>query len=109
MALHEIKLLQSDSGNNENILRDPWGREYKILYIDNYTNRPIFYSLGINMKDEGGIGDDIVAVYRNDYCSIYGVGCDISKLVRIFFIFLIYSYIFFEFLIFFRSFFSKKN
>jgi type II secretion system protein G len=56
------------------IPQDPWGNSYVYHYVPG-ANSFALYSPGIDHRDEGGGGDDVILGPKRYLCADYGVNC----------------------------------
>lgn len=56
------------------IARDPWGNSYMYRHAAG-TNSYLVYSPGLDHRDDGGLGDDVILAPKKYRCADYGVNC----------------------------------
>jgi general secretion pathway protein G len=65
------------TGNGEPLLylpKDPWGNSYLYDHVAG-TDSYVLYSAGVDHRDEGGQGDDVILGPKHYRCADYGVNC----------------------------------
>ena len=66
--------LTRDNGPLYRVSRDPWGNSYLYRHKAG-TDSYLLYSPGVNHRDDGGSGDDVILGPKTYCCSDYGVNC----------------------------------
>jgi Type II secretion system (T2SS), protein G len=56
------------------IAKDPWGNTYLYRHAAG-TDSYLVYSPGVNHRDDGGLGDDVILGPKKYRCADYGVNC----------------------------------
>lgn len=56
------------------IAKDPWGNSYMYRHAAG-TNSYLVYSPGLDHRDDGGLGDDVILGPKKYRCADYGVNC----------------------------------
>ena len=66
--------LTHSGGPPFHIPQDPWGNSYHYRHIAG-TDSYLLYSPGVDHRDDGGSGDDVILGPKTYRCSDYGLNC----------------------------------
>ena len=66
--------LTRDDWPLDHISQDPWGNSYLYRHTTG-TDSYLLYSPGVDHRDDGGSGDDVILGSKTYRCSDYGVNC----------------------------------
>jgi hypothetical protein len=69
-----LAALTDARGPLAHIAKDPWGNPYMYRHASG-TNSYLVYSPGVDHRDDGGLGDDVILGPKKYRCADYGVNC----------------------------------